>query len=90
MPRKEQKTAASRIEELLVGSGSRGMRKAKGLAPTSWRVALRLVNFLNRTLHLNLISSLHERAPVVEKYARLVDWTLEFKLNLIYFMSFFF
>lgn len=61
-------------KEPLVGSGSRGMRKAEGLAPTSWRVAQRLMNILNRTLNLKLISRVHEWAPVVEKHVKLVDW----------------
>lgn len=85
---RRQLQAGSRNQgkEPLVGSGSRGMRKAEGLAPTSWRVAQKLMNFLNQTLNLNLISSVHEWAPVVEEHVKLVDRPVEFMLNLINFM----
>lgn len=90
VPRKEQKTAASRSgrqrKEPLVGSGSRGMRKAEGLAPTSWRVAQRLMNILNRTLNLILISRVLEWAPVVEKHVKLVDWASSMHVKPGYFL----
>lgn len=72
--RQLQAESGKQRKEPLVGSGSRGMRKAEGLAPTSWRVAHRLMNVLNRTLNLNLISSAHEWASIVEKHVKLVDW----------------
>lgn len=43
-------------KELLVGSGSRGMRKAEGLAPASWRVAQKARELLKSELSLNLSS----------------------------------